>query len=127
MKIEDDANRLIITELNELCAANAIQFREEVYAALSNRLSLIEIDLSETRHVDSSGLGALCSLQRSAGSIGISLRLLNPEPSVQQLFELTQMHQIFDIVHKESTWPGPPLPAPRPSSPSTIPAVVPLV
>jgi anti-sigma B factor antagonist len=58
----------------------------------------IEIDLSETRFIDSCGLGALVALHKTAcGHKGV-VRLLNPLPPVQQILELTRMHRIFEIV-----------------------------
>lgn len=98
MKIENTGQTLRISELPELTAVNSNQFREEVRASLPPALETIEIDLSQTQFVDSCGLGALFALYRIAETQGISLRLLNPPPTVQQLFELTQMHQLFEIV-----------------------------
>ena len=62
---------------------------------------MVEIDLSKTRFLDSSGLGALFSLYRTVGeSSGTTLRLVNPAPEVRQLLELTQMQQLFEIVQR---------------------------
>ena len=54
---------------------------------------------TQTRFVDSSGLGALFALYQAANNNrdGVTLRLVNPRPSIQQLFELTQLHQLFEI------------------------------
>lgn len=100
MKIENNGERLCISDIPELSAVNSKQFRDEVQAAMPPAPGTIEIDLSKTRFVDSCGLGALFALYRSAGNGGVNLRLLNPVPSVQQLFELTQMHQLFEIVKR---------------------------
>jgi anti-sigma B factor antagonist len=101
MKIENLGERLAISEIPELTAVNSGQFRDRVGAALPAAPSVIEIDLSQTQFVDSSGLGALFALYRSAGNgRNCTLRLLNPAPEIQQLFELTQMHQLFEIVQR---------------------------
>jgi anti-sigma B factor antagonist len=99
MKIEHDGNHLRVSEIAELNAINASTFRDEVRAAMPTTPESIEIDLSMTRFVDSSGLGALFALYKSAtaGHDGVALRLLNPRPPIQQLFELTQLHQLFEI------------------------------
>lgn len=99
MKIEHDGNHLRVSEIPELNALNASNFRDEVRAAMPRSPESIEIDLSQTRFVDSSGLGALFALYKSAnnGHDTVTLRLLNPKPSIQQLFELTQLHQLFEI------------------------------
>src|SRR2546426_2170827 len=100
MRIEHQGDTLTISEVKELGAANASAFRSEIRAALPPELKTIEIDLSETSFVDSCGLGALVALHKTACGIngGVTIRLLNPTPSVQQLFELTRMHRIFEIV-----------------------------
>jgi len=51
--------------------------------------------------MDSSGLGALFALYRAtAQRKDVVLRLLNPTPEIQQLLELTQMQQLFEIVRR---------------------------
>ncbi len=103
MKIEHDGNNLRVSDIPELNAVNASTFREEVRAAMPKAPETIEIDLSQTRFVDSSGLGALFALYKAANNghdSGVTLRLLNPKPSIQQLFELTQLHQLFEIARR---------------------------
>ncbi|MEY4940085.1 MAG: hypothetical protein RIQ93_1820 [Verrucomicrobiota bacterium] len=102
MKIEHDGNNLRVSEIPELNAINASVFREEMRAAMPTSPQMIEIDLSQTRFVDSSGLGALFALYKAANNDhdGVVLRLLNPKPAIQQLFELTQLHQLFEIARR---------------------------
>ena len=101
MKIENQGQCLTISQIVELTAVNSSSFREEVSAALPGSPSVIEIDLSQTRFVDSSGLGALFALYRAtAQHKGVVLRLVNPRPEIRQLLELTQMQQLFEIVQR---------------------------
>lgn len=101
MKIEKQGQCLSITEIQELTAVNSTHFRDEVRAALPSSPPVIEIDLSQTRFVDSSGLGALFAIYRATcESKGVILRLVNPRPEIQQLLELTQMQQLFEIVQR---------------------------
>lgn len=99
MNISEVGGILAVRGIPELTAANAHGVRDEIRACLQPHLQAIEIDLSGTACVDSCGLGALISLQKAAGRLngGVAVRLLNPAPSVQQLFELTQMHRLFEI------------------------------
>ena len=101
MRIKNQGQCLSISEIPELTAVNSALFRDEVHAVLPTSPSVIEIDLSQTRFVDSSGLGALFALYRAAAERnGVVLRLLNPRPEIQQLLELTQMQQLFEIVQR---------------------------
>src|SRR5665213_4127800 len=99
MKIKHQENTLHISELRELGAASSGSFRDEVRAALPADLKTIEIDLSQMVFLDSCGLGALVTLYKTACARNgeVTMRLVNPTPPVQQIFELTRMHLIFEI------------------------------
>ena len=96
LKVQGDT--LTIWGVQELSAANATNFRDEVRGAMSSALKNIEIDLSEADFLDSCGLGALISLHKTACSRRGAVRLLNPASPVQQILELTRMHRIFEII-----------------------------
>ena len=98
MKIESQADTIHVSEIKELGAGNSHDFRDRVRGALKEAHKNIEIDLSQTNFVDSSGLGALIALHKTACGRNGKIRLLRPQPSVQQLLELTRMHRIFEIV-----------------------------
>lgn len=102
MKIIHNGQTLSISEIPELSAANSSQFRESVGAALPPPPVMIELDLSQTRFMDGCGLGALFALGQTPGHGpgGVTVRLLNPTPPVQQLLELTQMHRLFEIARR---------------------------
>ncbi len=100
MKIASQSEILLVSELEELGAANANAFRDEVRGALTDEHQKIEIDLSDTTFVDSSGLGALISLLKSMNNRGGQVRLLSPTPPVEQILELTRMHRLFEVVKK---------------------------
>jgi anti-sigma B factor antagonist len=101
MKIQREGDSLIVSDIHELTAVNSSSFRDEINSALTGSTVVIEIDLSKTQFMDSSGLGALFALYRSTiKREGVVLRLLNPVPEIEQLLELTQMQQLFEIVRR---------------------------
>jgi anti-sigma B factor antagonist len=101
MKIESKGDCLSISEILELTAVNSSSFRDGVSNALTGSTTLVEINLSQTRFMDSSGLGALFALYRATVKRDkIILRLINPLPEVGQLLELTQMQQLFEVVRR---------------------------
>lgn len=97
MKIQNDGDTLRISEVTELGAATANQFRDQARAALEETHRQIDIDLSQTTFIDSCGLGALIALHKTACGRKGAVRLLHPQPPVQQILELTRMHHIFQI------------------------------
>jgi anti-sigma B factor antagonist len=102
MKIQQQSDALRIGDIKELGASSAQVFKDEVRAALPDPLHAIEVDLSQTAFVDSCGLGALIAVYKTASGRngGVSFRLINPTPPVQQILELTRMHRIFEIVRR---------------------------
>ncbi len=101
MKIDNQGPYLSISEIPELTAVNSPDFNAEIRAVLPASPSVIEIDLSQTRFIDSSGLGALFALYRaSLKSKGVTLRLLNPRPEIEELLELTQMRQLYEVIRR---------------------------
>ena len=97
MKIVAEGHQLHISELGELSAANATPFMAAIRESLTTAATVIEVDLACTRFMDSCGLATLCSLHRITSALGIRLRLRRPRPPLRQLFELTQLHEFFDI------------------------------
>jgi anti-sigma B factor antagonist len=98
MKLEIRGDTLAIGELVELGANNCQLFRDQVYAALPESLRNIEVDLSSMRYLDSCGLGALISLQKTATRRNGTMRVLNPSPRVQLLFDVTRMQRVFEVI-----------------------------
>jgi anti-sigma B factor antagonist len=98
MKIQVQGETLRISGVKELGTANSNAVREQARAALTPAQKNIDIDLSEITLLDSTGLGLLISLHKTACSHHGNLRVLNPTPGVLQILELTRMHRIFEIV-----------------------------
>jgi len=88
-----------ITAPAELCSSTARIWKDRVAKDISPQQSEACIDLSNTRFIDSSGLGVLLSLNKTLRAQGGVLKLLSPSSAVAQLIELTRLHRVFDIVH----------------------------
>ena len=100
MKMETNGETLRITSVQQLGEANANAFRAWVRGAFSNDHRNIEVDLAQTTFVDSCGLGALIGLHKAALSRKGKLVLLNPQPSIEQILELTRLDGVFEIVRR---------------------------
>ncbi len=98
MKINQNAGAILVSGVDELNAANAGAFRDDIRAALRADTTTIDVDLSQTGFVDSSGLGALIALQKTMSARGGAVRIVNPRANVGQILELTRLHRVFEIV-----------------------------
>ncbi len=93
-----DPKTLEVTGIKELSGAVAGTVRDTIKNALTDSHHFLDIDLSETRFIDSSGLGALISLHKTMCARQGQVRLVNPSPTCRQLLELTRLHRTFEIV-----------------------------
>ena len=101
MTIQQNLDALCIGGIKELDASNAPVLQEMVSAVLTETVRNIELDLSETVFLDSCGVGALLALRNKMGRRGGVLRVLNPTPPAQHIFELTRLHRVLEIVKCE--------------------------
>jgi len=100
MQIQNsDTHTSVVTGIMELVAANANQVRDGIRATLPAGCVCLDLDLSEVTFLDSSGLGALISLNKTLRLRKGMMRLLNPAPNVRQLLELTRLDHVFEIVN----------------------------
>jgi len=96
--ISNNPETLEVTGIKELSGAAAGAARDQIKQALKPAHNGLEVNLSETTFVDSSGLGALISLHKTMLARGGQLRLVNPSLVCRQLLELTRLHRTFEIV-----------------------------
>lgn len=80
-----------------LSAADAGSVSDELHRILEAGGKNISIDMAELDFVDSSGLSVLISTLKFARNEGGDLVLLNVNPRIMALLELTRLNEIIDI------------------------------
>jgi len=85
--------------LKDFEAAQAAEFKDYLGEVDMNGISSIEIDFSSVEFIDSSGVGALVSVQKKLNQSGgvKPVAILNAGPTVQSVLELLQLQNLFDI------------------------------
>jgi anti-sigma B factor antagonist len=76
---------------------NVADFKAKTSEFLQTGGSGIVIDFSNTKFIDSIGLGALVSVLKSTTQINMKIMLCSLSPQVRQIFELTRLYRLFDI------------------------------
>ena len=56
----------------------------------------IRVDLADVVQVDSTGIGAFVSVWASAKGSGCDLKFVNPNKHVQDVVEITKLHDMFE-------------------------------
>jgi anti-anti-sigma factor len=88
----------VISPKGNLNAANALEFAQDLTTALQHsETKALVVSLEQVESLDSAGLMALVSALKLAQSLGISMSLCSVSPTIQIVFELTQLDQVFEI------------------------------
>ena len=80
-----------------LDAENASVFKEKIEKLINTEESEIILDFSNTKFIDSIGLGSLVSMLKQTANKKISIVLCSLSPQVRQIFELTKLYRLFEI------------------------------
>ncbi len=81
---------------NRIDAVSAGDFKLQMLQFFENGETKIVLDLSGLDFLDSSGLGAIISMRKSAGDKG-QVVVCGIHDSVKRLFELTKMDRVFRV------------------------------
>ncbi len=87
----------IVAFHGRLSAADAGSVSDELHRILEGGSKNISIDMAELDFVDSSGLSVLISTLKFARNEGGDMVLINVNPRIMALLELTRLNEIIDI------------------------------
>jgi len=59
----------------------------------------IHLDLGGVNYIDSSGIGAMVSIYLAAGKAACDFKVVNAQPRVRDLFDITKLSAVFEEMH----------------------------
>lgn len=95
--IRDPSGVTILTVEGQLIVANRQELKQLVGDALDQGDRKFLLDFGKTAYIDSSGLGALVSINKKVREAGGELRLSALNEDLRSLFELTKLDTLFVI------------------------------
>lgn len=112
----DDAEGTILQIRGELDALSAADLRPLLDKVVEDQVRQVEVDLSELRLIDSSGIGALVSLYKRVRATGgnVSFSGVTAQPLV--IFKLLRLDVVFEIPMERAAAAPEPLPETPPPS-----------
>jgi len=94
----DASSMMIMQPDGALSAANAQDFYSQMANQLrSGQATGLVVDMSRVESLDSAGLNALASALQLAKTLNKTFRLKAVPPSIQIIFELTQLDGVFEL------------------------------
>jgi len=82
---------------------DAGRFRSEVHKALAEQNFHLAANLKDVSFIDSSGVGTLITCHQDLKAAGGQLILLNLSDDIYDLFEMTSIDRLFEILDGEET------------------------
>ena len=100
MNFESTSERILVLGIKELTSANAAAVKDDVRRCIRPGHLTLDIDMSDVRILDSSGLGTLIALHKCMCQQNGLVRIMNPTPIVEQVLELTRLHRLLEITRQ---------------------------
>ena len=100
MDFESTSERILVLGSKELTSANAAAVKDDVRRCIRPGHRSLDIDMSDVRILDSSGLGTLIALHKFMCQQNGLVRIMNPTPIVEQVLELTRLHRLLEITRQ---------------------------
>jgi anti-sigma B factor antagonist len=100
VKPRSDGITLVILH-GEVGTETVNQFKDRIDQIIGDGHVKLILDLQEVRYLNSMGLGVVAAAYKKLKKSKGDLKLLNPSPEVQELFELTRLAKVFEIFDSE--------------------------
>ncbi|GIJ50294.1 hypothetical protein Val02_71800 [Virgisporangium aliadipatigenens] len=98
----------VVTVHEDADLATAADLRTYLYDALEGGATHLVVDLSATTFVDSAVLNALIAVHRRATTAGGRFGVLCPDERIRRPFEVTGLHEVFEMYSSLAQASGPP-------------------
>lgn len=97
-----EGNVAILSLDGQLDLTSASTLKEASKEVLENETKKIVLNLDKVDFINSSGLGALVSILKDVRNARGSMKISNLAPYVREIFDITQLSNIFEIFHDET-------------------------
>lgn len=94
---DDQKELLIWVKVPKFDAASIAEFKNDLDKIWNKKISTVVIDFSKVRFIDSSGIGALLSIQKRLKPESEPVKILNAKPAVIKVIELLRLHRVFNL------------------------------
>ncbi|MBY9079229.1 STAS domain-containing protein [Paenibacillus sp. HN-1] len=82
----------------EFSVEKAWLFRDEVRSLIEEGTLVFMLDFSDCAFIDSTGLGVIVSSYKKCVEAGGNIRLKSLSPNVMNVFQLTRLNHVFEIL-----------------------------
>jgi anti-sigma B factor antagonist len=97
-RLERRPDTIVIIARGEIDLASSGQLDERFREALDTGVRRVVLDLREVLFIESTGLGAILTMNRAASAADIAFDVVRGPGTVHRLFEITQTDQVLRFI-----------------------------
>jgi len=97
-------NVAVVSLQGRIVNGETASLREAVASQLS--ASAVILDLARVSMIDASGLGLMLQLRKQTEAIGVGFKLMNVSKFVRQVFEITRLDTVFEVIPRVEPLPA---------------------
>jgi len=97
-------NVAVVSLQGRIVNGETASLREAVGSQLD--AGAVVLDLARVSTIDASGLGLMLSLRKQAEAKGVGLKLMNVSKFVKQVFEITRLDTVFEVIPRVEPLPA---------------------
>jgi anti-sigma B factor antagonist len=101
-QVRREGDSLVAEVAGEIDLNRSLDFQQQAMELLDDRPRRLVINLSGVKYMDSSGVASLVKLLSRARKHGVELLLVELQPRVRSVFEITRLDGVFTICNSES-------------------------
>lgn len=94
-------NRVVVNLAGSMYVEDSAELREQLLDYITQGYCTFVIEMGNLDYIDSSGLGVLVAINKRALKMGGRMILVGLKGVVKELFELTRLDRVFEIVRGE--------------------------
>src|SRR5215467_4299920 len=95
LRTDKQADETVVHASGRITLATASLLQTTIRGLIPNSKRIV-LDLTNVTYLDSTGIGAMVSVYLSASRAQCDFKVVNAQPKVRDLFEITKLRAIFD-------------------------------
>lgn len=98
LEVNLNTNNIEVKPIGEVDIYTSPEFKNQLHDLIQSNEVNITINGERLDYIDSTGLGVLMSLYKTAKEKNTNIILTNLKPNIYKLFDITGLNKVFEII-----------------------------
>lgn len=101
LRTDKKADEAVVYASGRITLATASLLQQTIRGLIPETRRIV-LDLTNVNYIDSTGIGAMVSVYLSASRTQCDFKVVNAQPRIRDLFEITRLSAVFEQMHASS-------------------------